>query len=80
MADKPQDTKPFNGTLRITARPEGGFRRCGRLHPPAPVDHPPGTFTEGEVARLMTEPKLVAMEIATPTAAPAAEPKKPAGT
>lgn len=51
-------------TLRIASK-INGFRRCGKAHPAAAVDHPPGTFSEKEVEALKAEPMLVVQEISS---------------
>ncbi len=67
MADKSQPT-PDARILRISARPEQGFRRCGVLHPAEAVDHPISRFSKEEIARLKNEPKLVVVEMDAPPA------------
>jgi hypothetical protein len=53
-------------TLIITARPDEGFRRGGLHHPPHPVEHPPGTLSDAELAAIRAEPRLVVVEIPPP--------------
>jgi len=60
--------------LRITARPEKGFRRCGIDHPPSPVDHDARRFNAEAIEKLKAEPNLVVQEIDAPEPK-AAEPK-----
>ena len=54
--------------LRITARPEKGFRRCGVHHPPSPVDHPIDRFGKDERKILEADPNLVVVEADVPDA------------
>lgn len=64
--------------LRITAKPQAGFYRCGRHHPFSTVDHPAGTFTDDEIEILQDEPMLVVQELeAVPVTDPASPPPPP---
>ncbi|PTW61425.1 hypothetical protein C8N35_102134 [Breoghania corrubedonensis] len=49
--------------LRIKAKRRKGFWRAGVFHPGEAVEHPAGTFTADEVARLKAEPNLDVEEI-----------------
>jgi len=48
--------------VTITAKPAGGFWRCGVFHPAQPVLHPAGRFTAGQWAQLKAEPLLEVQE------------------
>lgn len=50
--------------IRIRATPQAGFWRCGVFHPPQPVEHPDGHFSENHLARLEAEPRLVVERVA----------------
>ncbi|QDG74450.1 HI1506-related protein [Labrenzia sp. PHM005] len=49
--------------LRITAKPSGGFRRCGVHHPAEQVDHPEGRFSAAQIRTLKSEANLVVHEL-----------------
>jgi hypothetical protein len=68
--------------LQITARPANGFRRAGVHHPPHPVLHEPGRFSETQVKQLLAEPNLVVTLVDLPasTEPPPAEPAAKAET
>lgn len=61
-------------TLRITARPEKGFRRCGIDHPPTPVNHRFDKFSDEAIEKLKAEPNLV-VQVIDQEPAPAAKPQ-----
>jgi hypothetical protein len=46
------------GKIIIQAKSQAGFWRCGKFHPPEPVEHDADAFTGQELARLQAEPKL----------------------
>jgi hypothetical protein len=48
--------------LTVTARPAGGFRRCGRRWTAEPQSVPADAFTEAEIAALKADPNLVVTE------------------
>lgn len=60
--------------LRITARPEKGFRRCGIDHPPSPVNHRFDKFSAEAIEKLKAEPNLV-VQVIDQEPAPASKPQ-----
>jgi len=48
--------------LTVTARPPGGFRRCGRRWPAEATTVPAGRFTDDQIAALKAEPNLVVQD------------------
>lgn len=50
-------------SLRITAKPKQGFRRCGAHHPAQAIDHPAGRFSEAEIKTLKAEPNLIVEDL-----------------
>jgi|GEM_PF-6633592 len=68
--DKPEakaSEKPAAGdpkmVLRVSAKPKGGFRRCGVHHTQAPIDYPSTAFSDKQVEILKAEPNLVVADL-----------------
>ncbi|MEP2707780.1 MAG: HI1506-related protein [Roseibium sp.] len=60
---KAKDSAAAKMTLRITAKPKEGFRRCGVHHPSEAVDYPEGRFTPADVKALKAETNLVVEDL-----------------
>lgn len=64
MATKnPKAAGPATKGLRIVARSDKGFRRCGRAFGPEGTTLPLSELTEDEVATLKDEAQLVVVEV-----------------